>query len=41
MFLILERMKILVKPSCATPLAVVLKNKEFFKDKNVAIILTG
>jgi threonine dehydratase len=34
-------MKIIVEPSCATPLAAVLKNKEFFKGKNVAIILTG
>lgn len=41
MYLILDRMKILVEPSCATPLAAVIKNKEMFKDKNVCIILTG
>ena len=31
----------MIEPSCATPLAVVLKNKEYFKGKNEAIILTG
>ncbi len=34
-------MKIIVEPSCATPLAIVLRNKEFFKGKNVALVLTG
>lgn len=41
MKLIWERMKIIIEPSCAVPYAVVLKNKEEFKNKNVGIILSG
>ncbi len=41
MRMIWERMKIIVEPSSAVALAVVLKNKEAFKDKNVGIILSG
>ena len=41
MQLIWERMKIIIEPSCAVPFAVVLKNKEEFKNKNVGIILSG
>lgn len=41
MRLIWERMKIIVEPSCAVPLAVVLNNKEIFKGKKVGIILSG
>ncbi|MEX2567290.1 MAG: pyridoxal-phosphate dependent enzyme [Cyclobacteriaceae bacterium] len=41
MRLIYERMKIVIEPSCAVPLAVLLKNKEKFKGKEVAIILSG
>ncbi len=41
MQLIWERMKIIVEPSCATTLAVVLKNKSQFKGKKVGLILTG
>ena len=41
MRLIWERMKIIVEPSCATTLAVVLKNKAQFKSKKVGLILTG
>jgi threonine dehydratase len=36
-----ERMKIIVEPSCAVPLAAVLKSKEKFKGKRVGIILSG
>lgn len=36
-----ERMKIIVEPSCAVPLACLLKNKERFAGKKVAIILSG
>lgn len=36
-----ERMKIIVEPSCAVPLAAVLRYREHFTDKNVGIILTG
>ncbi len=41
MRLIWERMKIIVEPSCAVPLAAVIKNKELFHGKKVGIILTG
>ena len=41
MKLIWERMKIICEPSCAVPLAAILKTKEVFKNKNVGIILTG
>jgi threonine dehydratase len=39
--LVLERMKIVVEPSCVVPLAAVLKNKDIFAGKRVGIILTG
>jgi len=41
MRLIWERMKIIIEPSCAVPLAALLKNKERFAGKKVGIILTG
>ncbi len=41
MRMIWERMKIIVEPSSAVPLAAVLKNKEKFAGKNVGIILSG
>jgi threonine dehydratase len=36
-----ERMKIVIEPSSAVPLAVVLKNKERFAGERVGIIVTG
>ena len=39
--LIWERMKIIIEPSCAVPLAAVIKNKALFKNKAVGIIITG
>ena len=36
-----ERMKILIEPSCAVCLAVVLKNKMLFAGKKIGIILSG
>lgn len=36
-----ERMKIIIEPSSAVPIAAVLKNKELFKDKKVGIIISG
>jgi threonine dehydratase len=39
--LVYERMKIIIEPSCAVPLAAVLKNPHLFKGKKVGIILTG
>jgi threonine dehydratase len=41
MRLIWERLKIIIEPSCAVPLAAVLKKKETFAGKHVGIILTG
>lgn len=41
MKLIWERMKIIIEPSCAVPLAVLLKNKDHFKSQKVGIIITG
>jgi threonine dehydratase len=41
MRLIWERMKIIVEPSCAVPLAAVMKAKGKFNGKRVGIILTG
>ena len=39
--LVYERMKIIIEPSCAVPLAAVIKNAPLFKGKKVGIILTG
>jgi len=39
--LVWERMKIIIEPSCAVPLAALLKEKDKFSGKRVGIILTG
>ncbi len=41
MRLIWERMKIIIEPSCAVPLAAVLQQPERFRGKKIGIILTG
>lgn len=41
MRIIWERMKIIIEPSSAVALAVVMSNKERFKGKRIGIILTG
>jgi threonine dehydratase len=41
MRLIWERMKIIVEPSCAVPLAAILLEPETFRGKRVGVILTG
>ncbi len=41
MKLVWERMKIVIEPSCAVPLAAIMTNKDRFKNKKVGIILTG
>ena len=41
MFLIWERMKIIVEPSSATTLAVIKENPEIFKGKKTGLIITG
>jgi threonine dehydratase len=41
MLLIWERMKIIVEPSAAVPLAVMLEHRPIFKGRKVALILSG
>ena len=41
MKLIYQHLKIVVEPSSATVLALVLKRKAFFKEKRIALILSG
>ncbi len=41
MRLVWERMKIIIEPSCAVPLAAVLQNRQVFAGKRVGIILSG
>ena len=36
-----QRMKIVIEPSCAVPLATILKNREIFAGKRVGVIITG
>ncbi|NBB75906.1 MAG: pyridoxal-phosphate dependent enzyme, partial [Bacteroidetes bacterium] len=36
-----ERMKIIIEPSCAVPLAAVMNRNETFRGKRIGIILTG
>jgi threonine dehydratase len=35
------RMKIVIEPSSAVPLATILKNRDRFKGKRVGVIITG
>ena len=39
--MIWERLKIIVEPSCSISLALILKNKMMFKNKNVGLIMSG
>ena len=41
MYLTWQRMKIVIEPSSAVPLATILKNRELFAGKRVGVILTG
>jgi len=41
MYLTWQRMKIVIEPSCAVPLAVILKNKKLFEGRRVGVIITG
>ncbi|ABG32415.1 serine dehydratase [Roseobacter denitrificans] len=36
-----ERMKIVIEPSCAVPMATILRNPEVFRGKRVGVIITG
>ena len=41
MMLTWQRMKIVMEPSSAVPLATIIKNKELFAGKRVGVIITG
>lgn len=41
MKLVWQRMKIVIEPSSAVPLATILKNPELFRGKRVGVIITG
>lgn len=36
-----QRMKIVIEPSCAVPLATILKNRDVFAGKRVGVVITG
>ncbi len=36
-----QRMKIVIEPSCAVPLATIIKNRDLFASKQVGVIITG
>lgn len=36
-----QRMKIVIEPSCAVPLATIIKNKDVFAGKRVGVVITG
>ena len=36
-----QRMKLVMEPSCAVPLATILKNKQVFAGKRVGVVITG
>jgi len=41
MYLTWQRMKIVIEPSCAVPLATIIKNRDVFAGKRVGVIITG
>lgn len=41
MYLVWERMKIIIEPSCAVPIATLIANKDRFSGKRIGVILTG
>jgi len=41
MRMVWERMKIIIEPSSAVPIAVILENKSLFKNKQIGIIISG
>lgn len=41
MYLTWQRMKIVIEPSCAVPLATILRNRDIFAGKRVGVIITG
>ena len=41
MYLTWQRMKIIIEPSSAVPLAVILKHRDLFRGQRIGVILTG
>lgn len=41
MYLTWQRMKIVMEPSCAVPLAAILRNPDVFRGKRVGVVITG
>ncbi len=41
MYLTWQRMKIVIEPACAVPMATILANPEIFRGKRIAVVLTG
>ena len=41
MFIIWQRMKIVMEPSSAVPLATIIKNPDIFRGQRVGVIITG
>ena len=41
MYLTWERMKIIIEPSSAVPLATILDNRELFQGQRIGVIITG
>jgi len=41
MYLTWQRMKIVMEPSCAVPLATIIKNKDLFVGQRVGVVITG
>ncbi len=41
MLLVLERMKILIEPTAAVPVAAALKNEKSWKDRHIGVVLSG
>ncbi|MBN2864028.1 MAG: pyridoxal-phosphate dependent enzyme, partial [Bacteroidales bacterium] len=41
MRLVWERMKIIIEPSSATVLAIIMENRDFFKGKDIGLIISG
>ena len=41
MYLTWERMKMIIEPSAAVPLAAMLRNPEIFRGRRVGVVVTG
>ncbi len=41
MYLTWQRMKIVMEPSCAVPLATIFRNRQLFEGKRVGVVITG